>query len=241
MIFIELFLCSLCRVSAKWITRQYCANVEYFLFILPSNSAQINNLSHFFLFLENSFHLYNIVNRKSARNNNKNIVTEWAFVNESFCRFRNPYCNRVCFVVWFVFVCRCEYGINSLIMVWWWWLWWFTWMSFISKIVTHWSFQTDFDEQVEKAGDKLVVVDFFATWCGPCKVISPVLEKLSQKYSATIVVLKVISLYVSCRKQFETESVLLMFVSGGCWWNRGPGHPIWNFEHANVRFLEEWQ
>lgn len=45
----------------------------------------------------------------------------------------------------------------------------------------------NFEEIVLKS-EKLVVVDFFATWCGPCQMLSPVLEELSKEITeATIV------------------------------------------------------
>lgn len=39
----------------------------------------------------------------------------------------------------------------------------------------------NFEEEVLKS-DKPVLVDFFATWCGPCKVVGPVVEELSNEY-----------------------------------------------------------
>lgn len=38
----------------------------------------------------------------------------------------------------------------------------------------------DFNELIN---DKVVIVDFFATWCGPCKMLSPVIEQLSEKFN----------------------------------------------------------
>ncbi|NLX80553.1 MAG: thioredoxin [Proteiniphilum sp.] len=41
------------------------------------------------------------------------------------------------------------------------------------------------------ATDKLVIIDFWAEWCGPCKMVGPIIDQISDEYEGKVVVGKV--------------------------------------------------
>lgn len=94
--------------------------------------------------------------------------------------------------------------------------------------------QADFEEQVKQAGDKLVVVDFFATWCGPCKVIAPKLAELAETYKDKIVVLKVdVDECEQLTERFQISSMpTFVFLKNG--------EQKDNFSGANAEKLEKY-
>ena len=48
----------------------------------------------------------------------------------------------------------------------------------------------NFENEVLKS-DKTVLVDFWATWCGPCRMIAPIVEEIAQEYADSVKVGKV--------------------------------------------------
>jgi thioredoxin 1 len=47
-----------------------------------------------------------------------------------------------------------------------------------------------FQDELVKAGDKPVFIDFYADWCGPCQMAAPIVEKLAAEYADKVVIAK---------------------------------------------------
>ncbi|KAF9435075.1 hypothetical protein BGZ76_006953 [Entomortierella beljakovae] len=67
--------------------------------------------------------------------------------------------------------------------------------------------QAELNSQLSSAGSRLVVVDFFATWCGPCKTLAPVLDKLEQNHTSTIFAKVDVDQAQDCAKQYSVTSM----------------------------------
>lgn len=76
------------------------------------------------------------------------------------------------------------------------------------------SSKQEFTEALKHEG--LVVVDFFATWCGPCKMIAPLLDKFSQEYSQVKFIKVDVDDLGEIAQEYEVTSMpTIIFLRGG--------------------------
>lgn len=76
---------------------------------------------------------------------------------------------------------------------------------------------------------QLVLVDFYATWCGPCKAMHPALQELKQRLGDQIRILKIdVDRYQNTAAQYRIQSVptLMLFRNGQALWRQSGALPL---------------
>jgi thioredoxin 1 len=89
---------------------------------------------------------------------------------------------------------------------------WGKWMSQLTTALT----DANFDETV-KGSDRPVLVDFWAEWCGPCKMVEPILEEIANENEGKLVIGKLnVDDNLEITRRFDVLSIptMILFKDG---------------------------
>ena len=90
------------------------------------------------------------------------------------------------------------------------------------------------------SGDKPVLVDFFATWCGPCKMMHPILEELKQSIGDRATIIKIdVDEAQEVAVQYGVRAVptLAIFKKGELVWREAGVHSTQQLIQALQQFM----
>jgi thioredoxin 1 len=96
-------------------------------------------------------------------------------------------------------------------------------------------------EQTVLQSKQPVIVDFWAPWCGPCKMVAPILDKLAQEYAGKVLVAKVnTDDNPEWAQKYEVQGIpTMLFISDGKIVHRQVGAlPERMLKEAVAQFLE---
>ena len=90
------------------------------------------------------------------------------------------------------------------------------------------------------SGDKPVLVDFFATWCGPCKMMHPILEELKQSIGDQVTIIKIdVDEAQELAVEYGVRAVptLAIFKQGQLVWREAGVHSVQQLTQTLQQFL----
>lgn len=88
-------------------------------------------------------------------------------------------------------------------------------------------------------GEKPTLVDFFATWCGPCKIQGPILEQLKAKLGDEVNIIKIDvdrNQELSAAYRIQSVPTLILFKNGEAKWRAAGVHQIDQLEAKIAEF-----